>query len=94
MEEGGKGSLCIRAEDIRVEKTVLADDFLSFDAEVVHIIFQGSAKLVEFEVGGQRLTAKLDHEFTADIGERVGLAVQKGQYRIVDGLPPGENQDL
>ena len=90
IEEGARGSLCIRAEDIKSGDIQLETDSIHFDGEVNHIIFQGSAKLIEFKVGELILTAKLGHNFKATIKERIRLFVRRERCHIVGGLPPGE----
>ena len=93
VKEGNACCLCIRAENLEAVADAAGDDDISFKTKVVHIIFQGSAKLVEVEIGQQRLVAKLDHSFDTRVGESITLTVKKDRCRIVDGSPPGRKEN-
>ncbi len=93
VQEGNSCCLCIRAEDFEAEADATGDDGISFEAKVIHVIFQGSAKLVEVEIGQQRLVAKLDHSVATRVGESITLTVKKDRCRIVDGSPPGRKEN-
>ncbi|QGY38669.1 ATP-binding cassette domain-containing protein [Pseudodesulfovibrio cashew] len=84
---GEPASLCIRAEDIQP-----VDDpgqySLAFRAAVTHVVFQGSVKLVEVEVSGQKIVARLGHDVPTAVGDPVTLGVPDHRIRIVHGNPP------
>jgi len=93
VREGNTCCLCIRAEDFEAVADAAGDDDISLEARVIHVIFQGSAKLVEVEIGQQRLVAKLDHSVVTRVGESITLTVKKDRCRIVDGSPPGRKEN-
>lgn len=93
VTEGKPCSLCIRAEDFELISAGAGDNAISFEAKVIHVIFQGSAKLVEVEIGQQRLMAKLDHSVATPEGETIALSVNKERCLIVDGFPPGKKEN-
>lgn len=94
VKNDAPASLCIRAEDIQAGKSVDTDESISFEAKVVHVIFQGSAKLVEFQIGTQLLTAKFEHNTEITVGDTSTLSVLKENCRIVHGSPPGKDENL
>jgi spermidine/putrescine transport system ATP-binding protein len=94
VREGNACCLCIRAEDFEAEADAAGVDDISLEARVIHIIFQGSAKLVEMEIGQQRLVAKLDHSVATRVGDSITLTVKKDRCRIVDGSPPGRKENV
>ncbi|MFW2368572.1 MAG: ABC transporter ATP-binding protein [Desulforhopalus sp.] len=92
VKMGENASLCIRAEDFQPVGQSLQPDYLTFEASVAHIIFQGSMKLVEMYLGDQKLSAKLDHDVEARVGEPLSLSVPGNRCRIVHGtVAGGEN---
>jgi spermidine/putrescine transport system ATP-binding protein len=93
VKEGNVCCLCIRAEDFEAVADTAEDIDISLEARVIHVIFQGSAKLVEVEIGQQRLVAKLDHSVATRVGESITLTVKKDRCRIVDGSPPGRKEN-
>jgi len=84
---GEPACLCIRAEDTQPVGAPEASA-LVFQAVVTHVVFQGSVKMVEVEVAGQKLVARLDHDVPTAKGAKITLAVPRHRLRVVHGLPP------
>lgn len=87
VQMGQPASLCIRAEDLRLAQDQ-QENTVTFTATVSHIIFQGSSKLIEADVGGQKILAKLPHSSPATLGQQLTLSVAAQRCRIVHGTPP------
>jgi len=79
--------LCIRAEDTQPVGAPEAQS-MTFRAAVTHVVFQGGVKMVEVEVAGQRIMARLSHEVPAEPGDSLDLAVPNHRLRVVHGAPP------
>ncbi|BCS89583.1 ABC transporter ATP-binding protein [Pseudodesulfovibrio sediminis] len=84
---GQDACLCIRAEDTQPIGEP-EPNTLAFKAIVTHVVFQGSVKLVETEVAGQKIVARLNHDIPASVGEAITLAVPHHRIRVVHGTPP------
>ncbi|WP_419787070.1 ABC transporter ATP-binding protein [Pseudodesulfovibrio sp.] len=84
---GEPACLCIRAEDIQPVNEP-ESGMLVFKATVSHVVFQGSVKMVEVMVAGQKLIARLDHDVPTAQDAELTLAVPQHRLRVVHGTPP------
>jgi len=77
---GGAAALGIRPEDITVVQAATAD----LEADVYAVELTGDAVLVTALIGDQRVIAKADRAWRAEIGSRVGLRLDPHRQHLFD----------
>ena len=85
LATGDSASLCVRAENVTVGNTAVANA-LSIEVRVTHVVFQGDTKTVEGTLDGLRIEASVAHDFAIEVGDRVTMSLPERHVRIVRGV--------
>ncbi len=85
LATGDSASLCVRAENVTVGNTAVANA-LSIEVRVTHVVFQGDTKTIEGTLDGLRIEASVAHDFAIEVGDRVTMSLPERHVRIVRGV--------